>query len=100
MTVATSDVRFDERIDRRASNSMKRGGAQSLLSPEEAAAGPLPMWVADMDFRAPRPEIDALLAAAEGHGYMRVNLGCPRATVDEAIARLTAALSPLRGSGR
>ncbi|WP_234782246.1 hypothetical protein [Sinorhizobium americanum] len=22
----------------------------------------------------------------EGHGYMRVNLGCPRATVDEAIA--------------
>jgi cystathionine beta-lyase len=28
----------------------------------------------------------------EGHGYMRVNLGCPRATVDEAIRRLTAAL--------
>lgn len=24
----------------------------------------------------------------EGHGYMRVNLGCPRATVDEAWARL------------
>jgi cystathionine beta-lyase len=29
----------------------------------------------------------------EGHGYMRVNLGCPRATVDEAIRRLTTALS-------
>jgi len=29
----------------------------------------------------------------EGHGYMRVNLGCPRATVDEAIHRLTAALA-------
>jgi cystathionine beta-lyase len=28
----------------------------------------------------------------EGHGYMRVNLGCPRATVDEALARLRAAL--------
>lgn len=28
----------------------------------------------------------------EGHGYMRVNLGCPRSTVDEAIARPTAAL--------
>jgi cystathionine beta-lyase len=29
----------------------------------------------------------------EGHGYMRVNLGCPRATVDEAIARLTTAIA-------
>ena len=29
----------------------------------------------------------------EGHGYMRVNLGCPRSTVDEAIRRLTAALA-------
>lgn len=31
----------------------------------------------------------------EGHGYMRVNLGCPRATVDEAIARLKSAVSAL-----
>lgn len=28
----------------------------------------------------------------EGHGYMRVNLGCSRSTVEEAIERLTAAL--------
>ena len=28
----------------------------------------------------------------QGRGYMRVNLGCPRATVDEAVRRLTAAL--------
>jgi cystathionine beta-lyase len=28
----------------------------------------------------------------EGHGYMRVNLGCPRATVDEAINRLRTAI--------
>jgi cystathionine beta-lyase len=27
----------------------------------------------------------------EGHGYMRVNLGCPRSTVDDAIDRLTSA---------
>ncbi len=27
----------------------------------------------------------------EGHGYMRVNLGCPRSTVDEAIQRQLAA---------
>jgi cystathionine beta-lyase len=31
----------------------------------------------------------------EGHGYMRVNLGCPRALVDEAIARLKAAVASL-----
>lgn len=29
---------------------------------------------------------------AEAHGYMRSNLGCPRATVDEAIVRLLAAI--------
>ncbi|HEX7641851.1 MAG TPA: MalY/PatB family protein [Burkholderiaceae bacterium] len=51
---------FDERIDRRASNSMKWGIAQKLLTPEQLAADPLPMWVADMDFRAPAPVLEAL----------------------------------------
>ncbi|MNT60865.1 Cystathionine beta-lyase PatB [compost metagenome] len=32
---------------------------------------------------------------AEGHGYMRVNLGCPRSTVDEAFNRLATALDSL-----
>jgi cysteine-S-conjugate beta-lyase len=27
----------------------------------------------------------------EGHGFIQVNLGCPRATVDEAIRRLKSA---------
>lgn len=63
MNAATFAFRFDERIDRRVSNSMKWGGA-------------------------------------EGHGYMRVNFGCPRATVDEAITRLKAGLSALGGHGR
>lgn len=31
----------------------------------------------------------------EGHGYMRVNLGCPRSTVDEAVPRLIAAVEDL-----
>lgn len=31
----------------------------------------------------------------EGHGYMRVNLGCPRSTVEDAIARLTTAVASL-----
>lgn len=31
----------------------------------------------------------------EGHGYMRVNLGCPRSTVDDAVERLLSALDSL-----
>ncbi|MFF8972826.1 hypothetical protein [Streptomyces sp. NPDC014995] len=31
----------------------------------------------------------------EGHGYMRVNLGCPRSTVDEAVRRLITAVEGL-----
>lgn len=29
---------------------------------------------------------------AEGHGYMRVNLGCPRSIISEAIARVLTVL--------
>ncbi len=32
---------------------------------------------------------------AEGHGYMRANLGCPRSTVDEAIRRMTRAIAEI-----
>jgi cystathionine beta-lyase len=31
----------------------------------------------------------------EGHGFMRINLGCSRYTVDEAINRITAAVATL-----
>lgn len=62
---------FDDVIDRRQSNSMKWACGHKLLKPAEAAADPLPMWVADMDFRSPPPVIDALQeAVAEGvFGY-------------------------------
>lgn len=42
---------FDEIIDRRRSNSMKWAQQEQLLTSEQCAADPLPMWVADMDFR-------------------------------------------------
>lgn len=58
---------FDEVVDRRGTNSEKWSGAATMLSPEEAAADPLPMWVADMDFRAPQPVLDALHDAVD-HG--------------------------------
>jgi cystathionine beta-lyase len=44
---------FDEVIDRRTSNSVKWACSGKLLTPEECVADPLPMWVADMDFKAP-----------------------------------------------
>lgn len=53
-------ISFDQAIDRRHSNSLKWSMPQQLLSPEQSAAAPLPMWVADMDFRAPAPVIEAL----------------------------------------
>ncbi|MBN3785369.1 MalY/PatB family protein [Burkholderia sp. Ac-20353] len=64
---------FDEVIDRRRSNSLKWAFGQKLLSADEYAADPLPMWVADMDFRAPRPVLDALHEAVEFgvFGYSR-----------------------------
>lgn len=62
---AASASAFDEIVDRRGSNSMKWASARAMLAPEEAAADPLPMWVADTDFRAPQPVIDALHEAVE-----------------------------------
>ncbi|WP_368185704.1 hypothetical protein [Aestuariibius sp. HNIBRBA575] len=56
---------FNETMDRRGSNSMKWDGVNTMLSKEQAQADPLPMWVADMDFRAPQPVIDALVETAQ-----------------------------------
>jgi cystathionine beta-lyase len=54
---------FDRVIDRCNTNSMKWDLAEARLG----CKGLLPMWVADMDFRAPDPVIQALRVAAE-HG--------------------------------
>ncbi|WP_374833134.1 MalY/PatB family protein [Paenochrobactrum pullorum] len=51
---------FDKVIDRRKSSSVKWSSAYNMLSPDEAAARPLPMWVADMDFRSPPVVLEAL----------------------------------------
>lgn len=56
---------FDEVADRRRSNSLKWSRATELLAPDEAAADPLPMWIADMDFSAPQPVLDALHEAVD-----------------------------------
>ncbi len=64
MSSAASGFGFDEIIDRRASNSIKWCGGQTRLAPDELSANPLPMWVSDMDFRAPQVVIDALVERA------------------------------------
>jgi len=51
---------FDEAVDRRNANSVKWAFGHKFLSQEEQAADPLPMWVADTDFKAPQPVIEAL----------------------------------------
>ncbi|MGP3769617.1 MalY/PatB family protein [Streptomyces sp. SDT5-1] len=58
---------FDETIDRKKSISMKWAVADAFLAPEEAAADPLPMWVADTDFKAPAVVREALHEAVD-HG--------------------------------
>ena len=64
---ATTASPFDEVVERRTSNSMKWAYQDALLSPDEAAADPLPMWVADTDFKAPPAVLEALHEAVD-HG--------------------------------
>ena len=56
-------INFDEIIDRRNTSCLKHDFAVERGYPVDI----LPFWVADMDFRAPVPVIDALKARAE-HG--------------------------------
>lgn len=62
---------FDTVVDRTTSNSLKWGNPASAMTERQAEANPLPMWVADMDFKSPPAVIDALHeAVAHGvYGY-------------------------------
>lgn len=84
MTISSVPSIFDEVIDRRSSNSMKWAYAEKLLAPDEAAADPLPMWVADTDFRAPQPVLDAL-ADAVAHGVFGYPGGATKSYLDAVI---------------
>lgn len=68
---------FNERIDRRHSDSLKwqKYGDQDIL----------PLWVADTDFRSPQCVIDALKARVE-HGVFGYG-GTPGELIDVIIAR-------------
>jgi cystathionine beta-lyase len=75
---------FDEVVDRRTSNSMKWSWAHQMLAPDEAAADPLPMWVADTDFKAPPAVIDALHQAVD-HGVFGYPGGATESYLDAVI---------------
>jgi len=51
---------FDRVVERRNTASLKWAHPSAWLTPEQVAADPLPMWVADMDFAAPPAVIEAL----------------------------------------
>ncbi len=59
----TTHYNFDEEIDRIQTDSVKWSINDKLFGRKDV----IPMWVADMDFRAPQPVIDALMQRAE-HG--------------------------------
>src|SRR5690606_14273594 len=75
---------FDELIERRASNSIKWAYAHKMLAPDEAAAEPLPMWVADMDFRAPQVVRDALHEAVD-YGVFGYPFGATQSYLDAVV---------------
>ncbi|NEA98913.1 MalY/PatB family protein [Streptomyces sp. SID13726] len=75
---------FDTVVDRKNSNSMKWARADQFLAADEIAADPLPMWVADTDFRAPEAVIDALHRAVD-HGVF----GYPGGATDSYLDAVT-----------
>src|SRR5215831_19805705 len=80
-TDGPSPSMFDEAVDRKSANSMKWSYAAGLLAPDEAAAGPLPMWVADTDFKAPPAVLDALHQAVD-HGVFGYPAGATGSYLD------------------
>lgn len=58
---------FDTPVDRTGTNSLKWNGAHRFLTHEQCKANPLPMWVADMDFKTAPAVLEALHAAID-HG--------------------------------
>ncbi|KAB2678453.1 MULTISPECIES: MalY/PatB family protein [Hyphomicrobiales] len=75
---------FDEIIDRRRPNSLKWSQTKPILTSEQRAVDPLPLWVADMDFRVAQPIIDAVREEVDFgvFGYGEVPHSCLEAIID------------------
>ena len=73
-------INFDEVIDRSQTDSVKWGINEHIFGRNDV----LSMWVADMDFRAPEPVIQALIArATQGiYGYAALPVSYHQAIID------------------
>ncbi|MBA8838944.1 MalY/PatB family protein [Ochrobactrum sp. RH2CCR150] len=76
-TVEITTRTFDNVIDRKSTNSEKWAAAATMLTADQAAADPLPMWVADMDFQSPPAVLNALSEAVQ-HGIFGYAAGATK----------------------
>lgn len=72
--VKVSEFEFDDIVDRSDSSSMKWCFPDSFLTPHQVRAEPIPMWLADMDFRSPGVVVEAIqgMVAKGVFGYSSV----------------------------
>lgn len=79
---------FENVIDRRNTRSVKWGNMEAVYGVEDASEI-LPMWIADMDFAAPAPVIDAMRERLDHgvFGYSYICKGCKDAVREWLSAR-------------
>ncbi|MEF9384636.1 MalY/PatB family protein [Ralstonia solanacearum species complex bacterium KE056] len=75
---------FDTVVDRSHSNSLKWGDSAGAMTDAQAQANPLPMWVADMDFKSP-PAVISALHEAVSHGVYGYAAGMTKGYVDAVV---------------
>ncbi|QTD42684.1 MalY/PatB family protein [Sporosarcina sp. Te-1] len=79
---------FEHVIDRRNTRSVKWGNMEAVYGIEDASEI-LPMWIADMDFTAPEPVIEAMRERLDHgvFGYSYICKGCKDAVREWLSAR-------------
>ena len=83
---------FDQVIDRKSTDSAKWGNVKSMFGNDDV----IPMWVADMDFPAAQPIIDALKKRAEHpfYGYTHPALGVIESVVERMQRKFNWEIKP------
>lgn len=84
LSASKSRFDFDTVVDRSRSNSLKWCDPAGAMTEVQAEAKPLPMWVADMDFKSPPVVIEALQEAVS-HGVYGYPAGMTKGYLDAVI---------------
>ncbi|KJR45083.1 Aspartate aminotransferase [Desulfosporosinus sp. I2] len=100
---------FNEIIDRRQTGCVKWDFNQRVFGREDI----LPLWVADMDFKAPQAVVEpkdlqeflvhkagvglnaGYLFGPGGEGFARINIACSLEVLEEGLRRIKAAVKEL-----